>query len=200
MILESTPELYHAIKVEDTYFGTDAVLSKERILLIEELKSKIQTIPEIKNQKWYFIKFQTYCKTDEEIEENCRYVLAEVNFKCVYFILKSLKIYSKVAVIEYSLAEGITNEYNEFIKPEIIPPGYTALCKEKSKAYHQIPLDYSEANSNYGSIYSNILKIVLPNDENGFYTPLFCLNEDYNEVKYGLTWLHSKYEHKNTIK
>jgi hypothetical protein len=78
MALGSTPELYHPIKVEDTYFGTDAVLSKERMKLIEELKAKIQTIPDIKNQKWYFIKFQTYCKTDEEIEEKCRYVLAEV--------------------------------------------------------------------------------------------------------------------------
>jgi hypothetical protein len=66
--------------------------------------------------------------------------------------------------------------------------------------YHQIPLDFPQAESNYGKIYSNILKLVQPNESNNYYAPLFCLNEDYNEVKYCLAWLHSKYEAKNSIK
>ena len=65
------------IKVEETYFGTDVVLSKERKELIEELKNKLETF-DVKKQKGYIIKFQTYCKTEEEIEQNCQYVLAEV--------------------------------------------------------------------------------------------------------------------------
>ena len=82
----------------------------------------------------------------------------------------------------------------------MIPPGYTATCKEKIKNYHQIPLDFTQASSNYGKIYSNILRLVSPNEDNNYYTPLFCINEDYNEVKYALSWLYARYEVKNAMK
>jgi hypothetical protein len=72
------------IKVEETYFGTDSVLSKERKDIIDEFKTKIQSF-DLKKQKWYIIKFQTYCKTDEDIH-NCHHVLAEVK-NCMKFKL-----------------------------------------------------------------------------------------------------------------
>ena len=46
----------------------------------------------------------------------------------------------KVAILEYSLQNGIINEFHEFIKPNKVPLGYTGQCMDASKEEHQIPL------------------------------------------------------------
>ncbi len=73
----------------------------------------------IANQRWYFIKFQSFCKSDSngDIKPNYR----------PYFVL------AEVALIEYTLKDGILKEYHSFIKPNQIPLGYTSQCMERSK-------------------------------------------------------------------
>lgn len=52
-------------------------MTDERKKLMDELKAKMQNI-DVEKQRWYFIKFQTFCKTQEDREEDCFYLLAEV--------------------------------------------------------------------------------------------------------------------------
>jgi hypothetical protein len=73
----------------------------------------------ITNQRWYFIKFQTFCKSDVNPD-------TQFNYK-PYFVL------AEVALIEYTLANGIQREYHTFIKPNKIPLGYTSQCMERSR-------------------------------------------------------------------
>ncbi len=53
---------------------------EEQKALQDELKQKIQNKDRFNavKQKWYFIKFQTFCKTDPNEYGDVTYVLAEV--------------------------------------------------------------------------------------------------------------------------
>jgi hypothetical protein len=95
-------------------------------------------------------------------------------------------------LIEFSLEEGIKREYHSFIKPKRIPPGYTATCMDTSKQYHQIPLNFDKANSNYSQIYSEIVDFLKPTIDNNFYTPLFCLNADIEDTRNALQVLRKE--------
>jgi hypothetical protein len=130
----------------------------------------------IKNQRWYFIKFQSFCKSEmnpmHEYDYSPYYVLAELG------------------LVEFSLQEGITNQYHTFIQPNKIPVGYRSQCMDSSRDVHHIPMDnFDEHYKPYSVIYSDILKFIEKKKENNNFTPLFCLNKDIVETKFGLKFL-----------
>ncbi len=75
----------------------------------KEMRQQSLKLNVLKNQHWYFIKFITFCKADkgpppfEHFEP--------------YYVL------GEVALVEYSLKEGIVAEYHTFIQPNQIPLG-----------------------------------------------------------------------------
>lgn len=99
-----------------------------------------ESLNAIKKQHWYFINFQTFCKSevnpDPTYDYSPYFVLAEVKIYIlinVYFLFLFEYFSIKVALLEFSLEEGIIDEYHAFIKPNKIPLGYTSQCMDCSK-------------------------------------------------------------------
>lgn len=132
----------------------------------------------IKDQHWYFIKFQTFCKSDVNPDKDYDYD--------PYFVL------AEVALIEYSLREGIINEYNSFIKPNKIPLGYTSQCMDCSKEEHQIPLyGFNQVKKTYSEIYKDIERFLKKKKENNFEVLLFCMEKYIDATNFGLKFLYN---------
>ncbi len=74
------------------------------------------------------MKFITFCRVEPpgDFGYSPYYVLAELG------------------MIEYSLAEGIIDEYHTFIKPNTVPVGYLSKCLDSSRDYHKIPFNEKE--------------------------------------------------------
>lgn len=147
-----------------------------------KMSSKSEAIEKIKNQHWYFIKFQTFCKCEitPESEKSEKY-------KPFYFVL------AEVAILEYSLQSGIINEYHEFIKPNTVPLGYTGQCMDTSKEEHQIPLyNFDQIKKTYAEIYAEIRSFLQAKQENNNCVPVFCMEKDLDSTRFGLNYLHKK--------
>lgn len=143
---------------------------------------------QIRNNKWYFIKFVTFCRTDSSnFKEKDR-----INYS-PYFVL------AEVAMVEYSLKEGITKTYNEFITPNPIPLGYRAACMDSSENSHKIPLangivkvagsatgiNFNRFGKPYHQIYGDILDFIGKDPS----APLFCFEADNEATRFGLDYL-----------
>ena len=99
----------------------------------------------------------------------------------------------KVAILEYSLQNGIINEFHEFIKPNKVPLGYTGQCMDASKEEHQIPLhNFDRIQKTYEEIYSDIRSFLAPKQENNYCVPIFCMEKDLDSTRFGLNYLHNK--------
>lgn len=68
-------------------------------------------VEDITKEKFYFIDVQTLCKTDQG-----QYLPVEI------------------ALAEFSLEDGITNLYQEFLRPGDIPIGMRYTCQQNSKS------------------------------------------------------------------
>lgn len=146
-----------------------------RLALIKKEGDPSVPLEAIKKQHWYFINFQTFCKSDVNPDPNEDYD--------PYFVL------AEVALLEYSLEKGIVDEYHAFIKPNKIPLGYTSQCMDCSKEEHQIPLNFDQAKKNYAEITSNIKNFLKPKQENNSFVPVFCMAKDLEATKFGLQYL-----------
>ncbi|RNA26759.1 maelstrom -like protein [Brachionus plicatilis] len=168
---------------ETTSFNSrSTALVSQIINHFENLKKKgfaanKSAIDLVKEQKWYIVKFQTFCKCDEntldnyEFSSNHYYVLAEVG------------------AVEYSLENGITREFNAFIPPNKIPLGYRSLCMDSSKE-NQIPLsNFNKLNFTIPEIYAQLEEFLRPDETNNNFVPIFCMNKDLDETKFGLEFL-----------
>lgn len=138
-------------------------------------------------QKWYFIKFVTFCECDVKVDHyDPYYVLGEVG------------------LIEYSLLDGIgIDYYHSFIKPNKIPLGYTSRCMDSQRDVHKIPLDSAENSKlvkgkTYGQIYKDIYEFVTRSSSSGGGSSggrlplLFCMSADVAETRFGLEFLWDK--------
>ena len=105
----------------------------------------------------------------------------------------SIKYFSwnfKVGLIEYSIQDGITKQYHAFIKPNPAPLGYRSKCKDEEKEGHRIPYDnFAKANLTDKKIFEDIRNFLQSSEKNNGYLPLFCLNKDIEEAKFGLNYL-----------
>lgn len=172
-------------KIKQEYMDVD---EEEQGKLGKELENLLKNLSTIKNEtagdhlssikqhRWYFINFQTFCKSDSNSD-------SDYNYK-PYYVL------AEIGLIEYSLQDGIIDEYHAFIKPNQIPLGYTSQCMDRSKEEHQIPLyNFEKAKKTYAEIYANIRKFLLPKKENNFFVPVFCMSKEIEETRFGLKYL-----------
>ncbi|KAK6173461.1 hypothetical protein SNE40_016906 [Patella caerulea] len=125
---------------------------------------------DITEEKFYFIHFQTLCKT-----ENGDYLPCEM------------------AVIEYSLIKGITKKFHRFVEPGQMPTGYRYVCMNTSEETHQIPIEnFEKADSNYTGLTIQLENFINPNGELPEYPPFYCLAENRDMNKYCLDWIHDR--------
>jgi hypothetical protein len=139
----------------------------------------------IQQQPWYLIKFQTFCKSEANP------YASELDYSPYYYVL------AEVALVEFSIEQGIINTYHAFIKPNQVPLGYRSQCMESERDIHQIPLDnFNRITSTYAEIYSNIASFVRLRQENSHYAPLFCLGKDIDQTRFGLKFLQDMSAHR----
>ncbi len=132
----------------------------------------------IQQQPWYLIKFQTFCKSEVNP------YAPELDYSPFYYVL------AEVALVEFSIEQGITNTYHAFIKPNTVPLGYRSQCMESERDVHQIPFDnFGRVTSTYAEIYSSIKTFVHLRQENNYYAPMFCLGEDVDQARFGIKFL-----------
>jgi len=96
----------------------------------------------------------------------------------------------EVAVVKFSLINGISDYYHEFIDPAKLRIGYSYTAKEHSQATHRIPRDFKLANKNYAAV-TNAIKNILKNDDGGFY-PVYYFEKDMPKADYIFDWLIEK--------
>ena len=134
----------------------------------------------IKNQSWYFIKFQSFCKTDQSFNPYRIYKYDP------YYVL------GEISLLEYSIVDGIKRVYHSFVKTNIIPTGYRNICKENAERTHKIPMDGSLSKKTYYEIYSEIINFLDANNHNNSFQGLFCRENDFDEIKFGLDFLRDQ--------
>ena len=175
--------------------GSFNSLSSDLVLHIinhfENLKKKTgatnkSAVDLVREQKWYIVKFQTFCRCDEnslddyEFSSNHYYVLAEIG------------------ALEYSLQDGITREFHAFIPPNKIPLGYRSKCMDSSKE-NQIPLsNFDKIYLTIPQIYTQLEEFLRPNELNYNFVPIFCMNKDMDETKFGLEFLEYETNSRDT--
>jgi hypothetical protein len=86
-------------------------------------------------------------------------------------------------------------KYHSLILPNVIPPGYRQLCRDKSEIL-KIPLDEKDHKDlfrkSYIEIYEDIVSFFKQNESG--YKALFCREKDLNETKFGLNFLRDRYK------
>ncbi|CAF0711813.1 unnamed protein product [Brachionus calyciflorus] len=143
--------------------------------------SRDDSLELIKKQKWYIVKFQTFCKCEEKPDEFISYSSR------FYYVM------AEVGAIEYSLKDGITNEFHAFISPNKIPLGYRSQCMESSRDLHKIPLDkFAEVKYSYQQIYQQLEQFLRPKSDNNNYVPVFTMGKDVDETMFGLEFLEDQ--------
>ncbi|CAF0817067.1 unnamed protein product [Adineta ricciae] len=125
-----------------------------------------------------FISFQIFCRTDDE--DGGEYYPAEV------------------AIMRYSFAEKIEQEYYTIMKPEKFPVGYTGTAIDLSRETHQIPpFDFIGANGDYAQIWREVRRVIGESIvDTSTIQPIviFCNAFDRAQTTYLLKWLASKDE------
>ena len=169
--------------------------------LFDSLKLKVEKSHKIKdynlqgehvcrNQRWFVIKFQTFCKCESFVYENREYT--------PYYVL------AEISIVEFCLKNGIIREYHSFIKPNRIPIGYRSKCMDTSRDFHEIPLEHFEQAhyKEYHEIYRDIIDFIRANEEEKDYAdqylpplPVFCLQDDLEETKFALDFLKDCYRY-----
>lgn len=161
---------------KDTRLDCTGMLISERLEPVEELikryqeqeqqitsKWAFQPESELLNTKFCFINFQTMCKT-----LNDEYLPLEV------------------AVIEYSMNDGITKEFQQFINAGEIPVGYRYEAQLHSNSTHKIPVENFElAQSNYHELWLKLISFAEGAE-------FFCLSKDFKEMEFCLNWIHQQ--------
>lgn len=169
-------------KVDDTRMDSSGHLVKEVMadeleqqqrtnmqnLYIRQLIGGVGTMEEISDMKFYLINFNIFCKTQE----------GEV-------------IPAEIALVEYSIKEGIMKEYHEFIHPDVIPTGYGFTARQHSENTHKIPpQNFPLAKSNYMGIYNHMKQFVKSQGKVKY--PVYCLEEEIEQTEGALNWLCSR--------
>lgn len=112
--------------------------SQENRLLDAYFASNICTIFE---RNLFFVTFQIFCRTDDE--DGGDYYPAEI------------------AIMKYSFARSIQQEYYTILKPEKFPVGYTGTAIDLARETHQIPpFDFLGANGDYFTVWEEVKRVI----------------------------------------
>jgi len=151
---------------EATFIETNC---QENLFLNEFFSSNLR---EIYHRDLFFVTFQIFCRTDDE--DGGDYYPAEM------------------AIMKYSFAQSVREEYFTIMKPEKFPLGYTGTVIDLSRQTHQIPpFDFIGANGDYERIWFEIERILGQIDSKRKII-IFCHAFEREQTKYLLNWLASK--------
>lgn len=96
---------------------------------------------EIFERSLLFVNFQIFCRTDDE--DGGDYYPAEI------------------AIMKYSFARSIEQEYYTIFKPEKFPVGYTGSAIDLARETHQIPpFDFIGANGDYLGVWQEVKHVI----------------------------------------
>ncbi|XP_040195019.1 protein maelstrom homolog [Rana temporaria] len=97
----------------------------------------------------------------------------------------------EIGCVRYSLQEGITDSFHDFIDPGELPFGFRYHCQAGSAATHQIPVSGFElANHNYHKLYRSLCDFICPMPS--LQVQIYCRTNDMYRVKWCLQWLAYK--------
>lgn len=97
----------------------------------------------------------------------------------------------ELAIVKFSLLNGITSTIHEFVDPGQLRLGYAYEAGLHSEKTHRIPAcGFKLFNKNYVAI-ANSIKNILRQPDGGF-APLFLVDEDMAKAVYILDWLIEK--------
>ncbi len=92
-------------------------------------------------------------------------------------------------MIEYSISEGIVNQYHAFLKPNTAPIGYRSKCKDEEKEGHKIPYDSFDKAIEVSAVCNDIKNFMINNANSKDPFAVFCLNRDIEQTKFALEFL-----------
>ncbi|XP_067936684.1 protein maelstrom-like [Watersipora subatra] len=122
---------------------------------------------DITEELFHFIDVQSLCKTSDG-----RYMPVEI------------------AVIEFSLKDGIKKAYHQFLKPGEIQTGMRYECMSQSEDTHKIPVEgHPDANSSYLSVQNSLENFLNHSGELSYYPPVFALREEWKKVHFTLDFI-----------
>ncbi|XP_046647608.1 protein maelstrom homolog isoform X1 [Daphnia pulicaria] len=97
----------------------------------------------------------------------------------------------EMAIVKFSLADGIASCIHEFVNPGQLRLGYAYEAGLHSEKTHKIPATgFNFFNNNYVAITNSIKRMLKQQD--GGYAPLFFVDEDRVKATYILEWLIEK--------
>ncbi|XP_017885625.1 protein maelstrom-like [Ceratina calcarata] len=115
--------------------------------------------------------------------ETLKFLFIHVN----WFYIKSIGMNkyeygpAEFAVAEFSLKNGIQNVYHEILNITI-PLGWMREAIETSKETHQIPVNFSEGESDFCLMYTKLVKLLESYKTENKFPPLFTVESTTNAV------------------
>ncbi|CAD5122588.1 DgyrCDS11000 [Dimorphilus gyrociliatus] len=145
---------------------------------ITDMGDKFTSKTDVMMTKFYLINFQILCHMEEAHESH-----------------QTGHIPLEIGLLEFTLKDGITNQYHQFVKLEDIPYGISSYALAHSEI-HKIPiLPCKFGTSNYEKITEKIMNMVQSKDM------IFTLasNEfwDFRSVQNSLNWIFQQVNQEN---
>merc|ERR1719239_1276973 len=101
----------------------------------------------------------------------------------------------EIGIVRMSLREGILSDVHRIFYPGDVPRGYRSKALDHKNTYHQIPIEYSEADQNLRGLWQQMEEFVFKHVADGEDAPpLFCLSDELIDTEMCLQFLHDASE------
>merc|ERR1719239_1047561 len=101
----------------------------------------------------------------------------------------------EIGIVRMSLREGILSDVHRIFYPGDVPRGYRSKALDHKNTYHQIPIEYSEADQNLRGLWQQMEEFVFKHVADGEDAPpLFCLSDELVDTEMCLQFLHDASE------
>ncbi|XP_037038857.1 protein maelstrom homolog [Bradysia coprophila] len=148
-------------KVDKTVMS-ESLIESENNKIVNEMVRRSVVNNTVQTNEYYFIAANIFCETGVN-----KYLPAEI------------------ALLKYTLQDGVIRTYHTFVNPETIPMGYKFIALELSETTHQLPLPPNAmGEKDFDIIQQEIYKFIgnAPTCKQGF-IPLFTVAEDVRMVE-----------------
>jgi len=143
----------------------------------EFIKTTVKLLQEkgdLTREKFYIAYVNTICETQDRCHYPC-----------------------EIAIVEYSIENGLGKCFQEFISPIKIPVGYRYQCNEKSKKTHNIPPDPHDFNlyiEDYGLIFESMKNFMTSEDPGDSFLPLYVMSNHMEAAEFIVKLISEKAE------
>ncbi|CAN8014748.1 unnamed protein product, partial [Ixodes persulcatus] len=149
---------------------------QDRKQMVEDLVNQVHSYVEergslndIKRSNFYLISFNILCEANG-----------------VYFPLE-------LGLVEYSIEQGCTNTFHQFIDSGPIPLGFASLAKDHSDDTHGIPITgFKEGSRDYQGIVKEMLSFLRLSPDDQSLPPFFCAPDHMAQAEGCLRWLEER--------